>query len=954
MRKKRLRGGTHEQQTTVARQRTTRVRNRLVVSVAIVAAAVLGAGVPGILGAADDLHDTQHLVDLAQANRGAVALAHSLADERDAMTEFVAAGRATAAGGVTESQRARVDRQVAEYRGQAPASVRALLDALPKTRQQALTGPGKAADTYTAYTDAVQALHGVADTLAHQLPARAGTGSAAALPPLGRAVEEASATRGLLLGALASHGSTQNGLTAAAQRTDIREKAALADFEQLAPPDARDSFSSTVNGPDVTAADDFLTRLTARSELSTADRDLPKSTVESALTARIDRMRGVESALASSEITRLEKLRDDDVTALELDAALLGLCFLVAAGASAQAARSMTRPLAALRLGARRVAADPAGEQPIVFKGRDDEFAEVVRSVNTLHEAAANQRERITRLEGERSRLIGARQALADERETLQTQQARLRERIAALTGTVHGTYVNLSLRTLTLVERQLGVIETMEANEQDPERLETLFKLDHLATRMRRHSENLLVLAGAEHGSGHSGSVPLLDMVRASISEIEKYERVQIQALPPHAQVAGFAADDTSHLVAELLENATAFSPPDARVQLSGWLLESGDVMLSVQDEGIGMPAERLAAVNALLAAPDPQEAHTADGEQTLGLGLYVVAQLASRHGVRVQLRAQQQGGMTAVVVLPKALLPTGPSGPGPAPVVPGGAGAPAFQLPGSIAEANSNALPGRGEGAPRTGETPVPDGPQPVRAQPEPAPVPRQNTGPQRRPAPDPDAAPPEPPSQDPERKAGPDPLIEAAERTIQLAAIPDPQQPPTGRHARRTDEPPSGADTTPPDASGRPVRAVPDGPAHVVPPPVTGQVASAYTPGPDEHARPAADLPHPAGAARRRPADGDPADPAADDLDPRTTDKGLPKRTPRTVTMQDSAPRQSKGVDAEALRRQLGGFQQGARDGRRDAEAEITAGIKMRNTDHQQAGALDEAGTAEEARD
>ncbi|MEV0262501.1 nitrate- and nitrite sensing domain-containing protein [Streptomyces sp. NPDC050617] len=926
--------------------------------------AVLGAGVPGILGAADDLHDTQHLVDLAQANRGAVALAHSLADERDAMTEFVAAGRATAAGGVTESQRARVDRQVAEYRGQAPASVRALLDALPKTRQQALTGPGKAADTYTAYTDAVQALHGVADTLAHQLPARAGTGSAAALPPLGRAVEEASATRGLLLGALASRGSTQNGLTAAAQRTDIREKAALADFEQLAPPAARDSYQATVNGPDVTAADDYLTRLTARSELSTADRDLSKSAVESALTARIDRMRGVESALASGEITRLEKLRDDDVTALELDAALLVLCFLVAAGAFAQAARSMTRPLAALRLGARRVAADPAGEQPVVFKGRDDEFAEVVRSVNTLHEAAASQRERITQLEGERSRLIGARQALADEREALQAQQARLRERIAALTGTVHGTYVNLSLRTLGLVERQLGVIETMEANEQDPERLETLFKLDHLATRMRRHSENLLVLAGAEHGSGHSGSVPLLDVVRASISEIEKYERVQIQALPPHAQVAGFAADDTSHLVAELLENATAFSPPDAQVQLSGWLLESGDVMLSVQDEGIGMPGERLAAVNALLAAPDPQEAHTADGEQTLGLGLYVVAQLASRHGVRVQLRAQQQGGMTAVVVLPKALLPTGPSGPAPAPVVPGGAGAPAFQLPGSIAEANSNALPGNTS---RTGGTPDPDGPAPdptPSAQPappaEPTTVPRQNTGPQRRPAPDPGAA--EPPPQDPdtpapapaERKADPDPLIEAAERTIQLAAVPDPQQPPTGRHARRTDEPPSGAETTPPDASGRPVRAVPDGPFGVVPPPVTGQVASAYTPGPDEHARPTADQPHPAGTARRRPADSGAADPAADDADSRTTDKGLPKRTPRTVTMQDSAPRQGRGVDAEALRRQLGGFQQGAREGRRDAEAEITAGIKMRNTDHQQAGALDEAGTAEEARD
>ncbi|KOG88496.1 hypothetical protein ADK38_19450, partial [Streptomyces varsoviensis] len=103
MRKKRPRGGTHEQQATVARRRTTRVRNRLAGSAAVVALAVLGAGAPGVLGEADDLHEAQRLVDLAKANRGAVALAHSLADERDAMTRFVAAGRATGTGGVTES-----------------------------------------------------------------------------------------------------------------------------------------------------------------------------------------------------------------------------------------------------------------------------------------------------------------------------------------------------------------------------------------------------------------------------------------------------------------------------------------------------------------------------------------------------------------------------------------------------------------------------------------------------------------------------------------------------------------------------------------------------------------------------------------------------------------------------------------------------------------------------------
>lgn len=129
---------------------------------------------------------------------------------------------------------------------------------------------------------------------------------------------------------------------------------------------------------------------------------------------------------------------------------------------------------------------------------------------------------------------------------------------------------------------------------------------------------------------------------MRAAVSEIERYERVTIQSLPPHSQIAGFAADDLSHLVAELLENATSFSPPDSHVELSGWLLESGEVMLSVQDEGIGMSAVRMGELNARLADPASFEAgeQAADGA---GLGLQVTSMLAARHGVRVQLREQK-----------------------------------------------------------------------------------------------------------------------------------------------------------------------------------------------------------------------------------------------------------------------------------------------------------------------
>jgi hypothetical protein len=161
-------------------------------------------------------------------------------------------------------------------------------------------------------------------------------------------------------------------------------------------------------------------------------------------------------------------------------------------------------------------------------------------------------------------------------------------------------------------------------------------------------------VLAGTEHSHGATARpVPLVDVTRAAISEIERYERVHIQTMPD-APVAGRAADDVSHLIAELLDNATGFSEPSTPVHLSGWLLENGEVMLSVEDTGIGMPDERLNQFNELLADPDPEPPGAA-----AGMGLYVVARLAHRHGVRTQLRPQAGGGTTAVLVLPQLLLP-------------------------------------------------------------------------------------------------------------------------------------------------------------------------------------------------------------------------------------------------------------------------------------------------------
>ncbi|MGA5439222.1 nitrate- and nitrite sensing domain-containing protein [Streptomyces griseoincarnatus] len=712
--------GDAQQTPTVGKGRPTHVRNRLVVAVAVVAAAIAGAGAPSVLAASQQLHDSQELVTLAERTQDALTLAHSLADERDEVVPYIAAGRPKSKA-PSEEHSARVDRQVEELRADEDTSqaLRDELDAVAAVRRAALTGKSGPLEAHQAYSDAVSQLHKLAARLADATPPRAGSG-AHALTELDTAVQQAAATRGLLLAALNVPSSTEtvidpvtglpviadgaseedeerrDALSAAALQARVRSDAALADFRDAAPKAARASYDTTVTGPEVDTADQYLGKLTDKPTLSDGETKTSPKKLAAALTARIDMMRGVEASLFEQRTKDLAQLRDEDVTELEIRIAVLGALLLLAVGVATAMARTLTRPLSVLRRGSARLAEaeDPAAEEPITFTGRNDEFAQVVRSVNALHAHAAGLAQRIATLEADRKHLVGQRQKMADAREELRGELAEATAHMERMRHSIGGTFVNLALRTLGLVERQLGVIEGLEEREDDPDRLATLFKLDHFATVMRRHSENLLVLAGTEHGRHTAGPVPLVDVVRAAVSEIERYERVRIAALPPHAHIAGFAADDLSHLLAELMENATAFSPPDMPVEVSAWLMENGEVMLSVQDEGIGMAEERLERLNTRLSEFDPEAAYDAESEEGLGLGLYVVARLAHRHGVRVQLRKQKQGGIAAVVVLPDPLL--APATPAAVPAsVPGVAHT--VSLPGADAEANSNVLRGR-----------------------------------------------------------------------------------------------------------------------------------------------------------------------------------------------------------------------------------------------------------------
>ncbi|MFD5101292.1 sensor histidine kinase [Streptomyces albidochromogenes] len=231
-------------------------------------------------------------------------------------------------------------------------------------------------------------------------------------------------------------------------------------------------------------------------------------------------------------------------------------------------------------------------------------------------------------------------------------EAVRLAAEQAMLRGNVNAIFTNLSRRNQSLIEGQLTLITDLENNEADPDQLENLFKLDHLATRMRRNGENLLVLAGEEPGRRWNQPVPLVDVLRAASSEVESYERIELSGVP-ESEIHGQAVTDLVHLLAELLENATTFSSPQTKVRVTATRLPDGRVMIEIHDKGIGLTAEDFADINHKLANPP-----TVDAAVSQRMGLFVVGRLADRHSIRVQLRPSgEQAGTTSLVMLPDAI---------------------------------------------------------------------------------------------------------------------------------------------------------------------------------------------------------------------------------------------------------------------------------------------------------
>ncbi|MBO2448151.1 nitrate- and nitrite sensing domain-containing protein [Actinomadura barringtoniae] len=360
------------------------------------------------------------------------------------------------------------------------------------------------------------------------------------------------------------------------------------------------------------------------------DDVLWKTTADSNLT----RLRGVELAMTAGAEKRAEPISDGIILRVAL-AGVVGLIAVVASVILAiWVARSVIRDLTGLR----RAALDLAHERlpRVIRRLRRGEEVDLATEAPPLSFGTREIDEVGEAFNAARRTAI---QGAIDE---------------AALRRNVSEVFVNLARRSQALLHRQLALLDSMERRLTDPGDLEDLFRVDHMAARMRRHAEGLIILSGRAPGRGWRNPVKVIDVTRAAASEIEDFTRVTVAPMPESA-IVGVAVADVVHLLAELIENATAFSPPHTTVQVTGQSVSHG-FSLEIEDRGLSMNEESLAAANRRLA--EPPEFDLSD---TSRLGLFVVGRLAQRHGIKVTLRTSPFGGMTAIVLLPDELVVSG-----------------------------------------------------------------------------------------------------------------------------------------------------------------------------------------------------------------------------------------------------------------------------------------------------
>jgi signal transduction histidine kinase len=589
------------------------------------------------------------VTQLATLGQQVTGLVQALEDERDETAGVIPAATPQTAAtavqrwyGATNAAAAKVKVLGTGIGGAFPANIQARvaavlsqishLEELRSTAQASQSALAVIADYSTPIRDLLslnaQIAQGTADSgLANGVQT---------LSALAMAQEEATQQRAILFNALSQQLFADDELQALTT-AESEQAADLATFSTTASPAEQHTFRTTVAGPLVNRAELIEEYVISVGSLNTSALNItPQAAPQdwySAMSDTVSKTQTAELDVAGSIVARSRSLQAGAERSALVTAVLTALILLVVLIATVFVARSLVRPLRRLRTGALDIATvqlpervrqlgealNPAADMEVapIDVLSADEIGQVARAFDQVHAEAV-----------------------------------RLAGNEAVLRGSFNAMFVNLSRRSQSLIERLARTIDSLEQNEDDPHRLSALFAMDHLVTRMRRNSENLLVLAGHESARKWTEPVLLADVAQAATAEIEQYQRVTLNVQPGVA-VSGHAVSDVVHLLAEIIENATVFSSKDTPVRMSAQQLANGGVLFEIGDSGVGVSQARLAEMNHRLDHPP-----IIDESVGRHMGLFAVAHLAARHGVRVRLRSGSPRGLTVLVWLPDDLI--------------------------------------------------------------------------------------------------------------------------------------------------------------------------------------------------------------------------------------------------------------------------------------------------------
>jgi len=598
-----------------------------------------------VASANDSADEFGRVSQLAALGQQVTGLVQAMEDERDETTGLqpittVNGPKLDSFYSATDAAAAKVQSLAAGIGGSFPANIQArvatvvsVITHLNELRTTAKVSQS-ALSAIAAYSVPITDMIALNDQIAQGTSDSVLVNDVQTLNSLSLAKDQAAQQRALLFNAF-NQQNFADGVQQALTTAESEELTDLTAFKTTATASEQSTFNNTVAGPQVNEAQNIEIYVEGTGALAIGagalgiDPARAPGVWYSAQSGKVDDMQQVELVVAQNIVARAQSLQHDAQSSALFSAILTAVILLLVLLATIVVARSLVGPLRKLREGALNIATVELPERVrLLGESPDPSTSLEVAPIDVLSTDEIGQ--------------------VARAFDQVHSEAVRLASNEAMLRNSFNAMFVNLSRRSQSLIERLVRMIDSLEQNEGDPERLSNLFAMDHLVTRMRRNSENLLLLAGHEGARKWSEPVSLADVARAAVSEIEQYSRVTLK-IQPGIAVTGPAVSDVVHLLAEVIENATIFSAKDTPVHVAAQELTSGGVLIEVSDNGVGVPEARLAEMNWRLDNPPVM-----DVSVSRHMGLFAVARLAERHGVRVRLRPRSPHGLTALVWLP------------------------------------------------------------------------------------------------------------------------------------------------------------------------------------------------------------------------------------------------------------------------------------------------------------